>query len=83
MLDAGGGRRGLCAVKQEHVYQWASFNDLNRSEDVSGHVCPTHSDCPKVGCVIQPVDGGRVQAQVVVFAEVPVQLQFLCCTQTT
>ncbi len=42
----------------------------------------THSDCPEVGCIIQPIDHGRVQAQVVVLAEVPIQLQLLCDTQT-
>lgn len=45
-------------------------------------VCTTHSDCPEVGCIIQPVDCSRVQAQVVVLAKVPIQLQLLCGTQT-
>lgn len=34
----------------------------------------THSDCPEVGRIIQPIDRSRVQAQVVVLAKVPVQL---------
>lgn len=42
----------------------------------------THSDRPEVGGVIQAVDRSGVQAQVVVFAEVPIQLQLLCGTQT-
>lgn len=45
-------------------------------------VCATHSDSPEVGSIIQTSDHGRVQAQVVVLAEVPVQLQLPCDTQT-
>lgn len=42
----------------------------------------THPDCSEVGSIVQPVDCGRVQTQVVVFADVAVKLQFLCDRKT-
>lgn len=61
--------RKVCAKRHEGEEQLQGSTSHTDTDMRS-----THSDCPEVSRIIQPVDHSRVQAQVVVLAKVPVQL---------